>query len=147
MSAKAAVDRIWEDLTDRQGIQHALHECDADIQEEIRNRLQVIIEEECGLQIDVPAPRSTRAPRESQHPYPVCFETFVKTFSPSGTLSRAEALGLAADLLAGVSATLDVETEVCESCQMHRHQNWDQKQGYDQLASAEKKIRKWATKL
>jgi len=118
MTAKTAVDRIWADLSDRRGIKHELNACDQDIQEEIRNRLQEIIEEECGVAIETIAPPS-----------------------------RARTLTAAADLLSAVRATLDVETEVCDSCQMHRHQNWDEKQGFDQLGSCELKIRKWAKKL
>jgi len=115
MTAKTAVDRIWADLTDRRGIKHELNACDPDIKEEIRNRLQTIIEEECGLQIGEP--------------------------------TRAQKLMKAAQLVTEVRATLDIETEVCNSCQMHRHQNWDEKQGSDQLGSVELKLRKWAKKL
>ena len=118
MSAKTAVTRIWADLTDRRGIKHELNACDPDIQEEIRNRLQEIVEEECGMWISYP---------------------------PSD--ARGQKLTKAAALVAEVRATLDVETEVCEACQMHRHQNWDEKQASDQLGGVELKLRRWAKKL
>ena len=71
----------------------------------------------------------------------------VKSWATGVPMTRGQALALASDLVAGVRATLDTETEVCRTCQMHRHQNWDEKQAHDQLKSAEIKIRKWAKKL